>query len=864
MFQQYFGVKQRHPDAILFFRMGDFFEVFHDDAVLAARLLDITLTARGPKDSPEPQVPMAGVPAHAVDGYVARLVKLGHRVVLCDQVEDARKAKGLVRREVTRIATPGTTADEHTVDAKEHVFLMAVVRAGTTVGFGFAELSTGRLDVSEVETDLAPARLADEIARYRPREILIPAGTDLSPLLPVDVKATRTERPAELADRRMAAERLRRHLGVTSLAGYGLEGRDAATTAAGLLLAYLEETQRGSIAHVRSIAFVDAGDYLQLDAEAVRNLELVRSLRDGSTRTTLLEVVDATCTSMGARLLRERLLRPHRDRVTITAGLDAVETLHDDGALRGRLRQRALTEIRDLERLLSRVTLRTANARDLLALRDSIRALPRLKEMTAAVDARYLRTLSDELDELADVRETLERSIADDAPVSMRDGGLLRKGFDAKLDELRSVTTDGKSWIAAYEGRERQETGISSLRVRFNRVFGYSIEVTKANLGLVPERYQRRQTLANAERYTTPELKEREAKVLEAEERLIDLEQELFIEIRERIAAEAGRIATTARAVATIDLLASFAEVAAQRGWVRPTVTADGPLVIEQGRHPVVEAGLVGERFVPNDVRLDPDDRQIVLVTGPNMGGKSTYLRQVALIAILAHVGSFVPARAARIPIVDRVFTRVGASDDLARGRSTFMVEMIETANILHHATSRSLVVLDEVGRGTSTFDGLSLAWAIVEHLHEGPRARPLTLFATHYHELTDLAGMLDGVHNSRMIVRSHRGEVVFAHRVEDGAADRSYGIEVARLAGLPQEVVERAREVLRNLEAVELGLEERLRPDTAGAPSQLTLFVPATHPVIEELKRIDSDSLSPLEALTRLAELSRKAREEI
>jgi DNA mismatch repair protein MutS len=871
MLTQYFEVKKAHPDAIVFFRMGDFFEMFYDDAILASRLLEITLTSRGPRGGAEPPIPMAGVPATAVDQYVARLVKLGRKVALCDQVEDARAAKGLVRREVVRIATPGTTADPLTVTGGENVFLAALVRKGGVVGFGFADLSTGRLDTGEVEVADAAARLIDEFARYRPREVLLPAGSGLAEVLPPDHGAALTERPSDPGDPRRARERLERHLGVASLSGFGLDGKDAAAGAAGLLLAYLEETQRASLGHLRSLAFLHPADYLTLDAATARNLELVRSLADGTAAATLLAVVDCTRTAMGARLLRDRLLRPSARLEVIEARLAATAALHDDGPARARLRDQALNQVHDLERLLSRVTLRTANARDLLALKDSLRALPELKRIAAGFEAGLLVRLAGAIDELGDVALRLEQAIAEDAPASIREGGLIRKGFDPRLDELKSIASEGRSWIAAYEARERQATGIASLKVRYNRVFGYSIEVTRSNLGAVPPRYERRQTLANAERYTTAELKEYEAKVLDAEEKLLDLEYEAFARIRDEVGAEAPRIARSAGAVAELDLLAAAAAVAARDGWCRPRVEPDGAFTVSEGRHPVVQAGLGGERFVPNDLLLDPAARQVLLVTGPNMGGKSTYLRQTALIAILAHAGFFVPARSAVVPLLDRVFTRVGASDDLVRGRSTFMVEMLETANILHHATSRSLVILDEVGRGTATFDGLSLAWAIVEHLHDHPRGRPLTLFATHYHELTDLADLLARVKNARVAVAQHQGQVVFLKRIEDGRSDRSYGIEVARLAGLPPAVVARAREVLKHLEAVELGLEERLRqPSTtdgaAAAPrrAQLTLFVPASHPVIEDLKRLEPDRLTPIEALARLAELVKRAREDL
>ncbi len=838
---------------------------FYDDAEVASRVLGLALTARGRGTSHE--APMCGIPYHAADAYVSRLVRAGFRIAMCDQVEEASKAKGLVRREVTRVVSPGTITDPNSLDDRSNIYIAALARAGGSVGSAFADLSTGDFWVAEAPENEGREGLALQFATFLPREILLPEGRDMEAWIPPrgpDSGALPVTRAPEFSFGYQAAlGTLTDHFGTEGLEGFGCAGMTAAVGAAGALLRHLSESQKSPLEHFSRLRPFIPGDHLVLDHTTLRTLEVVASMRDGSREGTLLGVLDRTVTPMGARLLRSRLLSPSADRATIECRLDAVSDLVPREQERRECRG-LLGGVRDIERILGRLSIGTASARDLVALRESLAALPRLLEIRSRLAAVELRPVGPDEDLLEDVRDLLEAGIAEEPPADLLSGGIIRDGFNAELDELRAISRDGKAYIAGLEARERARTGIGSLKVRHNRVFGYYIEVSRANLAHVPADFERRQTLVGAERFITPELKQYEEKVLTAQDRISILEHELFVELRGRMGAEAGRIGAACGRIARMDLYAALAEVAALEGYVRPVMADTGPIRIRSGRHPVVETRSES-RFVPNDLDAGGDGARILIITGPNMGGKSTYLRQTALITLMAHAGSFVPAAEASLPVTDRIFSRVGASDSLATGQSTFMVEMTETANILHNATPRSLVLLDEVGRGTSTFDGLSLAWAIVEHLHDGPAPPPLTLFATHYHELTDLAITKNGVRNLTMAVEESGGEVVFLRRVVEGAADRSYGIQVARLAGLPRGVIARAREILVNLEADEVGRDGMPRLARRGGTAareagQLGLFGGGADPALEEMaaeiRRIDPEALTPLEALQVLFRL--------
>ncbi|HEX8353072.1 MAG TPA: DNA mismatch repair protein MutS, partial [Pyrinomonadaceae bacterium] len=836
MLRQYQELKRQHPGALLFFRLGDFYELFFEDAITGARELEITLTARH-KERGQP-IPMCGVPHHAVATHVARLIRKGYRVAICEQTEDPSKAKKLVRREVVRVITPGTAVDAHLVDAKESLYLAAVCGAGDTYGAAFLDLSTGDFRATEVTGPDAWARVRADVESYAPRELLFPRS--LAPLvreayaaaahtapLPLggepregdpDAPVARIT-PAEhdaakgdglpltpledwLWEPTSCASLLLEQFGARTLEGYGLGGKVAAVSAAGACLRYARDTQRDAAAHVTDLSFFETHDHLVVDSVTCRNLELVES-QGGGRGASLLNVIDATVTGMGARLLRSWMLRPSVRRGEIEARLSAVGDLHRSQMRRDRARS-LLKEVSDLERLTGRINMGTATPRDLVALRRSLNQVPAIRSALSDAEASLLQVVVENADEMPDVRDLIGRAVSDDPPVNFSEGGVVREGFDAELDELRSVSRDAKQTIAAIESRERSRSGISSLRVRFNNVFGYFIEVSKALAPRVPADYERRQTLSNAERFTTPELKEWEQKVLGAEGRILEIETRIFGEVRAQVAQQTRRLHATARALSVLDVLASLAEVAARRRYERPELHDGDELEIKAGRHPVIEA--IGETpFVPNDLYMNGSDERLLIITGPNMGGKSTLLRQTAIICLLAQMGSFVPAERARLPVLDRIWTRVGASDDLSRGRSTFMVEMTETAAILHNATPRSLVLLDEIGRGTATFDGLSIAWAVAEHLHDSAEHSAKTLFATHYHELTELAERLPGAQNYRIRVAEREGEVIFLYKIERGRASKSYGIEVARLAGLPPAVLARAREVLSKLERYEL-----------------------------------------------------------
>jgi DNA mismatch repair protein MutS len=875
LMRQYAAIKKEHPNALLFFRLGDFYELFFDDAVVAARELQITLTSRNKEKGIA--VPMCGVPYHAAEGYIAKLIRKGFKVAICEQVEDPRVAKKLVRREVTRVVTPGTSADS-SLSSEENNFLGALAVVGDRAGFAALDLSTGEFRATEFQGADAARRIQEELSQLRPKELLYASAAPLfegstasAGVLPPSGQIANDARPSisrgyaetALDDWIFAPDHaiplLENHFGVLSLEGFGLAGKPAAASAAGAILHYVRSTQRGTLDHVDRIGFYERQNCLVLDAVTVRNLELIEPLFAGNDAgTTLFRAIDATVTPMGKRLLRAWMLRPSIDRTEIEARFDAIGVQVSNLIAREELR-RALEGILDLERLLSRVTLETANPRDVLALACSLGHIPAVRTALSRFSTARLLQLRDAVDELGDLRARIESTIIAEPPISLSEGGVIAAAIDHELDELRDLSRNSKQYLAQIEQRERQRTGINSLKVKFNSIFGYYLEVSKPNLHLVPADYERKQTLVNAERFTTPELKEYEAKILDAQEKIVEIERRLFAELRSSIAAEAKRIRQTALALAEVDVLSGLAHIASQRNYRRPRLEDSGDLEIVEGRHPVIEEqemGAGGERFVPNDLFLNSSTHTILVLTGPNMGGKSTYLRQAALIVILAQMGSFVPARSVRMGLVDRVFTRIGASDNLARGRSTFMVEMTETAAILHTATPKSLVLLDEVGRGTSTYDGLAIAWAAIEYLHARTRAK--TLFATHYFELTELAEQLSGVKNYHVSVKETGGGIVFLRKVDPGAADRSYGIEVAKLAGLPNEVIERAREVLIEHESAEHQLTGQLASDQSRpAPAaQLTIFTPISQPVLEKLREVDLNRLTPLEALNLLAEL--------
>jgi DNA mismatch repair protein MutS len=830
--RQYFEAKRQFRDAIVFFRMGDFYEMFYEDALTAARALELTLTSRS-KDSTGGAIPMCGVPYHAGDGYIARLVKKGFRVAVCEQMEDPKKTKGLVRREVVRVVSPGTLTDAGYLDAREPAFLMGISPAHPGPGYGVAllDLSTGEFTTAEYSGPDGRQALADELSVLRPREIVTPAGfADISTLveeLRLETRVTAAEEwtfEFESARRTLLAQ-----LQAQTLHGFGLTDRPAATCAAGALVQYLRDTQKADLAHVRDMAFRTGADCMVIDPTTLRTLEVIEAA-DGGRPGSLLHEIDRTCTSMGGRLIRAWLLRPLCTLERIQDRLDGVEDFAFRGTERAKVRE-TLKTVHDMERIVARAALGTASPRDLVAL-----------------------------------RHELDRTLLDEPPAIARDGGAVRDGVDPELDDLRSISRSGKQRIAEMEEAERLRTGINSLKIRYNRVFGYYIEISKSNLANVPADYHRKQTIAGGERFITPGLKAYEEKVLGADERIVEREVEIFDALRRRVAAEAPRIQDTARGLASFDVLSSLAETAALQNYTKPLVHAGDELVATDARHAVVER-YAADAFVPNDVTLDSAGHQLLILTGPNMGGKSTYLRQTALLCLMAQAGSFVPARTAKLPVVDRLFARVGASDNIARGQSTFMVEMQETANILHCATSRSLVILDEIGRGTSTFDGLSLAWAVAEHLASNSRSRPKTIFATHYHELTDLADALPSVANFHVVVREWNDDIVFLRKVVPGRSDRSYGIQVARLAGLPPDVVSRAREILNGLERDELsrGGRPSLSGSGAARQPQLGLFeAPPLEddPIHRRLRALDINGITPLQALSILANLKDEAGE--
>ncbi|PIE65331.1 MAG: DNA mismatch repair protein MutS [Desulfobacterales bacterium] len=875
MLRQYIEIKEQHQNAILFYRMGDFYEMFFDDAKEASKILNITLTSRNNKNDAN-KVPMCGVPYHAAQNYIAKLVQAGKRVAICEQTEDPAQAKGIVKRAVTRIISPGVITDDQLLDEKENRYVCAITGnhdlAKPEWGISFLDVSTGHFLAGEFsDHNPVPEQILDQISRMNPAEILInEQETDFLNALLDQARILipglcLTPREETLFELTASSASLREHFNVLNLDGFGCGSFKQGIIAAAVLLDYIAETQKTEISHIEKLTPINLESVLLVDDSSRRNLELLQTIigskRDGS----LLSVLDRTCTPMGARLLKHNILFPLQDKKRIQKRLDSVGYFHHHGELRGTLRE-ALASIYDIERLNSRMVLGHGNGRDAVALRQSLSKLPEIHALLKQCRPEKIRDIADRFDDLADLQTLLLSAVADEPPITLRDGNLIRAGYNQELDELVALLRDGKQLILDLEAKEREATGLTKLKVAYNKVFGYFIEVSKSNSDNVPDHYIRKQTLVNAERFITPELKEFESKVLNAQERRLELEYQLFVEVRNRIAANSSRLITCAHLLAQIDVFCSLAEVARLNHYRKPEINTDEAIIISEGRHPVIEKALPSGKFVPNDVVLDQAGKQVLIITGPNMAGKSTILRQTALIVLMAQMGSFVPAASATIGIVDRIFTRVGAMDDLRKGQSTFMVEMSETANILNNATTRSLVILDEIGRGTSTFDGLSIAWAVAEALVNKDDRGIKTMFATHYHELTELARTHERIQNFSVAVKEWNDTIIFLHKLVSGGTNRSYGIQVAALAGVPAPVVKRAEEILRKIEHGELDYQAAFSPrnrektERSRKPSQLPMFPTARHPVLEELKKTSIDDLTPrqaLELLYRLEELS-------
>ena len=871
MMQHYLATKEAYKDCILFYRLGDFYEMFFDDAKIVSKELELTLTGKscGTKE----RAPMCGVPYHAAETYLNRLVKKGYKVAICEQVEDPKTAKGIVKRDVIRIVTPGTNTDSQSLDESKNKYIMCIVYVADKYGISIADVSTGDYFVTEVDTE---RKLLDEINKYSPAEIICNEAFYMSGVDLDDIKNRQNICVSALEawyfSDDTAVGTLKEHFKIHSLESIGLNDFACGSIAAGSLLKYLYETQKNSLAHMTSIHPYVTGKFMIIDSSTRRNLELVETLREKSKRGSLLWVLDKTKTAMGARTLRSYIEQPLIDKAAITERLDAVTELNSHAITREELRE-YLNPIYDLERLITRVTYQTANPRDLIAFKNSIHMLPPIKTLLNDFKSPLLIKIQEQLDALEDIFAMIENGIIEEPPLLMHDGGIIKEGYHEEVDRLRKAKTEGKQWLAELEAKEREKTGIKNLKIKFNKVFGYYLEVTNSYKELVPDYFTRKQTLANAERYITPELKELEDVILGAEDKLTVLEYELFRTIRESIAAEVVRIQKTAKAVAHLDVLASLAYVAEQNHYCRPKLNENGTIDIKGGRHPVVEKMIHNDMFISNDTYLDNHKQRISIITGPNMAGKSTYMRQSALIVLMAQIGSFVPADSANIGIVDRIFTRVGASDDLASGQSTFMVEMTEVANILRNATSDSLLILDEIGRGTSTFDGLSIAWAVVEHISNPKLLGAKTLFATHYHELTELEGKLNNVNNYCIAVKEKGDDIVFLRKIVPGGADKSYGIQVAKLAGLPDSVLERAKVIVEELSANDISdIAKNIQVDTAGKKkknqldevdmTQMSLFdTVKDDDIIAELGSIDISHLTPIEAMNKLYELQNKVK---
>lgn len=863
MIKQYLSIKEQYADAILFYRMGDFYEMFFEDAEVASRILEITLTSRNKKN--ESPIPMCGIPCRAVKGYIARLINRGHKVAICDQIEDPATAKGLVKRDVVRVITPGMIVDDELLDEKSDNYIFAVARSNDTAGFSYLDISTGTFRVSE-SRDLS--MVVDEALRISPSEALFPESSKNDPFFTAVIEALSEKSITFLEDRAFEHQRCRARLidqfKTLSLEGFGCEHLKAGVQAAGALIFYVRETQKQQIEHLGGIETYSLNNYLIIDDISCRNLEILQNIRTGSKRGTLLGIIDRTVTAMGGRLLKRWLRYPLLDVTEIQFRHEAVAEIKDNIQIRRSIRE-SLATVYDLQRLGSKISMGHSNARDLTALKRSIKSLPaiwsRLLQLTSGL-FRY----DEKLDDIYALADLIEKAIREDAPPTINEGGIIKTGYDRQLDELITVSRDGKGWLAKLEAGEKETTGISTLKVRFNKVFGYYIEIPKSRSKDVPPHYVRKQTLVNAERYITDELKSFESKVLGAEEQRAVLEYKIFNQIRQEIIKQNADIQQVAYFLARLDCLLNLAEVADQNDYRRPEMNTDGRILIEDGRHPVVEKMITAERFVPNSIEVDDNENQILIITGPNMAGKSTVLRQVALMVLMAQIGSFVPAGKAAISVIDRIFTRVGALDNLSQGQSTFMVEMQETANILHSATRQSLVIMDEIGRGTSTFDGLSIAWAVAEYLHDFKGFGVKTLFATHFHELTELAGKKPRVKNYNIAVKEWNDEIIFLRKLVEGGTNRSYGIQVARLAGIPDQVIRRAKKILYHIENSENGIAgspvlasgEEVAPE---AQVQLNLFRRPAQLVIEKLQKLDISKMTPLEALNCLNELHEKAK---
>lgn len=857
MMRQYLQTKEKYKDCVLFFRIGDFYEMFFEDAKRVSKELELTLT--GKDCGMEERAPMCGVPYHAASAYVARLIEKGYKVAICEQMTDPATSKGLVERDVIRIVTPGTVVDPTQLDEKSASYVLCVVFVGKTAQLAYADVSTGELVVHQLLD--AEKLLRDELMRIRPHEIVTNSLEKLRPQLSESISCS--ELPESACQKKNAREAILSHFQAPSLAALGLDERDKRFLAAGALLSYLSDTQRNTLCHITQLTVYQGQDIMFLDRATRRNLELTESLRSSERRGSLLWLLDQTHTAMGARLLRNWVENPLTSRSAIQTRLDAVEALKDHFMEAEEIGE-ALENVADMERLLGKISYNSLTARDCLALLKSLRAVAPVKELLSGFEAVPIQALAHTLTPLSSLCERLEQAINPDAPLTLAEGGVIRPGYNAELDEYRSAMQNGKQWILNLEAAEKQETGIKNLRVTYNRVFGYSIEVTKSNLSLVPLRYTRRQTLANAERFITPELQEIERKITNAQQMSLELETSLFNEVRDQIAAEIGAIQQNAQALKTADVLLSLASVARDYDYVKPEMNEEGRLHIVEGRHPIVERTVTDAPFVPNDVQMDTQDNRMLIITGPNMAGKSTYMRQVALITLMAHIGSFVPAREAQISLCDRIFTRIGASDDLAGGQSTFMVEMSETAAILRSATAKSLVILDEIGRGTSTFDGLAIAWAVVEYLLDPKRVGAKTLFATHYHELSELEGRFEGVKNYCISVMEHGEDVIFLRKITPGGADKSYGVHVARLAGIPAPVVARAHEIQARLEVSDINQEtisSNILEKKKKEAKQTDMFHLKQDDLIEELQNLDVLSVTPMDALNILFRLREKAR---
>lgn len=878
---QYASIKKQYQDMILFFRMGDFYEMFYDDARVVARELDITLTSRDQDKASGEKVPLAGIPYHALDSYLSRLIKKGYKVAICEQVEDPKKAKGLVKREVVRVVTPGTVLEDSMLAGADNNYLMSMVRSKGGYGLAFIDVSTGEFLTTELTEGDVYTALITEITRYMPAEVLIPIGLSEDEKFMEKLKDSvdRSILFSPYSDthfiRDFAYGTLTGHFDTVSLDGLGIEEMPLSIQACGGLISYLKETQKTTLNFIEKVRVYRMSNHLLLDSTTLRNLEVFSNIRDKTSRGTLLEVMDSTKTSLGARLMKKWIKEPLIDEIGIEARLDAVELLVNDLFLRSDIRDE-LRKVQDLERLVTRVLYGSANARDLVGMKTSLQRLPGLRELLEKKkgESVLLDTIQKNLDDLSEIVDLIEGGIVDSPPLSVKEGGIIKPGCSEELDELHEASTHGKQWVRELEEQERRKTTIKSLKVRFNKVFGYYIEVSKTNLDLVPDNYVRKQTLANCERFITDELKNMEDKILSAQERSESLEYTLFLEIREEIAKHSDRIRGVASALAEIDVLTTMADVAVTNNFVRPELCKEDSIHIKDGRHPVVER-VIQEGFVPNDTLMDCLKNRLLIITGPNMAGKSTYMRQVAIITIMAQMGSFVPAAEAKIGIVDRIFTRVGAFDDLVRGQSTFMVEMTELANILNNATANSLILLDEIGRGTSTYDGLSIAWAVSEHIHDHIGAK--TLFATHYHQLTALENKLEGVKNYNILVKETESSIAFLRKIAPGSTDKSYGIEVAKIAGVPKDVIDSANRVLQDLEdtngnvtvevkksIVESAKQNKPKPAEPGKPVQMVLFSQedTRHPVVEEIKALDPNNITPMEALTILYNLKKKTQQ--